>query len=114
MSDESNPALDGHVLLVHGPRHHDGDSYETCMFCAGGLSACTVCGAFEGAWPDQCPGAPMTSQQSDAVYAGTLNYRDGAWHDGECCRVMRPAHRREEFLTEHGYRRGADGRWVKP
>lgn len=63
--------------------------YRTaCMFCDGGLSACTVCDAFEGAWPDECPGERMTREQSDAVYAGMLNYRDGAWREGECCRVM--------------------------
>lgn len=103
---------DGHVLLVHPPGHHDGDldSGVHCMFCEGGLSACTVCGAFEGAWPDQCPGEPMTAYVSDSVYAGSLNYRDGAWR-AEACQVRRPA---EERLTEAGYRLGTDGRWVKP
>jgi hypothetical protein len=103
---------DGHELLVHPPGHHDADldSGVTCMFCEGGLSACTRCGAFEGAWPDECPGEPMTDQRSDAVYAGTLNYRDGAWRD-ECCRVRRPA---EDVLREQGWTRDDNGKWVKP
>lgn len=103
---------DGHVLLVHPRGHHDGDldSGAHCMFCEGGLSACTRCGAFEGAWPDQCPGVPMTPEQSDAVYAGELNYRDGAWR-AETCRIRRPA---EDKLIEDGYRRDANGRWIKP
>lgn len=85
-----------------------------CQFCDGGLFACTVCGAFEGATPDECPGAAMTSEQFDAVYAGKLNYRDGAWHEGECCQVMRPTLDRPAFLAEQGYVWDeAVARWVK-
>lgn len=88
----------GHVYYVCGGRC---DGRPGCQFCDGGLSACTRCGAFEGAWPDDCPGVSMTPEQNDAVYAGQLNYRAGEWRDGECCQVMRPIHRREEFLAEH-------------
>jgi len=55
-----------------------------CMFCEGGLFACKVCGSFEGATTTHCPGERMTAEQSEAVYAGTLDYRDGAWREGEC------------------------------
>lgn len=87
--------LHGHVLYVCP------NNCEGCMFCDGGLSTCTRCGAFEGCWPDHCPGERMTEEQSDAVYAGELNYRDLGWQLGECCQVMRPTHRRAEFLAEH-------------
>lgn len=88
MSTNEEPRPDDHVLYVCHAEHADGG--WSCMFCAGGLSACTQCGAFEGAWPDQCPGEKMTTKQHDAVYDGVLNYRDDAWREDECCQVMRP------------------------
>lgn len=92
------PDLDGHVMHVCLGDHEDGG--WSCGFCAGGLSACDECDAFEGAWPDQCPGERMTGGQAERVYRGELNYRDGAWWR-ECCQVMRPIHDREAFLAEH-------------
>jgi hypothetical protein len=102
-----------HTLVVHEPGYHDGESgYRSCMFCDGGLSACSVCMAFEGAWPDECPGVRMSPEQSDAVYAGTLNYRAGEWRT-ECCQVMRPIHDLDAYMAEQGYRRNDAGRWVQ-
>ena len=91
---------DGHVAYVCTPDHDD----STCMFCVGGLFACTRCGAFEGATPTHCPGEQMSTEQADAVYAGRLDYRNGAWQPGMCCEIMRPIHDREAFLAEHGSR----------
>lgn len=113
MTDQQ-PGADGHVMLVHAPGEcpaHNGEYYRDCMFCDGGLSGCTVCGAFEGAWPDECPGQSMTYEQSDKVYNGELNFRDGEWREGECCKVMRPMHDQDAYMAEHGYRREGD-RWV--
>jgi len=100
--------LDDHVNYVC-----DGEHYENygCMFCDGGLGACVVCKAFEGATPDDCPGRPMTREESDAVYAGELNYRAGEWRE-ECCQVMRPIHDLDAYMAEEGYRREGD-RWRK-
>jgi hypothetical protein len=102
--------LNGHVLV-----ECDGETCRdygrSCMWCDGGLSACTRCGAFEGAWPDQCPGERMTYEQLDAVHAGELNYRDGQWREGECCQVMRPSHDTDAYMAEHGYRRVPGGGW---
>jgi hypothetical protein len=50
-----------------------------CMFCQGGLFACTRCGAFEGSTPSECPGIQMSAEQEDAVYAGIIDYRFGQW-----------------------------------
>lgn len=115
MSDEKrepvDPENDGHIMLVHTAGECDNRS--SCMFCDGGLSACTRCGAFEGSWPDHCPGEQMTEQQSDAVYSGELNYRGGEWRQGECCQVMRHAHDTDAYMAEHGYRRGEGDRWIK-
>lgn len=49
------------------------------MFCDGGLFSCTRCGGFEGTLPSQCPGEKMTSEQETGVYAGRLDFREGAW-----------------------------------
>lgn len=112
------PTPEGHMLLVHArgecPSHNDPDYPRDCMFCDGGLSACTVCHAFEGAWPDECPGEPMTADQVDEVYAGQINYRDGQWRPGECCQVMRHIYDTVNYMREGGYRPvgdPADGRW---
>jgi hypothetical protein len=98
----------GHV--EHACDGNHGEYQQTCMFCDGGLFACDVCNAFEGATPDQCPGRRMTADESDAVYAGQLNYRDGQWHE-ECCAVMRPALDTDAWMAEQGWRRDAEGRW---
>lgn len=41
---------------------------------------CTTCNGAEGTLPTDCPGVKMTSEQQDAVYAGRLDFRGGAWH----------------------------------
>lgn len=43
----------------------------------GELEYCHICMGFEGSMPTDCPKERMTSEQSDAVYAGNLDYRDG-------------------------------------
>lgn len=55
----------------HGESH--------CMFCDGGLFACSVCNGFEGAMPSECPGAPMDSFTSDKVYTTDLDFLNGTW-----------------------------------
>lgn len=70
----------GHVDFVCNVQHEDGGA--TCMFCAGGLAACSRCDAFEGATPSECPGIPMTGDQSDRVYEGIIDYRFGQWVSG--------------------------------
>lgn len=57
----------------------DHDERRGCMFCDGGLFACAICGALEGATPTDCPGVSMTPEQIDAIYAGELDYRCGEW-----------------------------------
>jgi hypothetical protein len=60
---------------------------ERCFICEGGLFECVVCHSFEGATTTHCPGRRLTQQEMDAVYEGSLNFRDGAWHQepsGSC------------------------------
>jgi len=45
----------------------------------------------------------MSYEQSQRVYQGKVNYRDGAWHEGECCQVMRHVHDKVNLMAEHGY-----------
>lgn len=78
--------------VVRFPKHkwaHCGSDCNGCCLCHGGLALCTVCGGGEGSLPDHCPGGPMTNEQSDAVYAGRLNFRNGAWRN-ESSVVMTP------------------------
>jgi hypothetical protein len=88
-----------HIYYVCPGDHKD--SYN-CHFCDGDLSACATCNAFEGAWPDDCPGTRMDPDQSDDVYAGRKNYRDGEWRD-ECCQVMRHIYDLDNLMAESGY-----------
>ncbi|QOR55633.1 MAG: hypothetical protein VM34scaffold347_44 [Phage 66_12] len=69
-----------------------------CLLCRGNLFFCTVCGAFEGAVPDECPGVTMTEQQFNLVYEGKLNYRGGRWVE-ECCATRKPALQHEDYLA---------------
>lgn len=72
-----------------------------CMFCDGGLSACDVCGAFEGATPTHCPGEEMTEAQREEVYAGTLNFRDGMWRTGEASGSCSSHYGEDRTLAPH-------------
>lgn len=64
-----------HVAYVCTVDHE----FPGCIFCDGGLFACTICGSFEGATTSECPGKEMSDGVRDSVYAGKLDYRGGAW-----------------------------------
>lgn len=65
-----------HKLHVCDDEHYDG---RMCQFCDGGLSACTVCGGFEGSLTTMCPGMPLTVDQLDAVYAKLIDFNNFQW-----------------------------------
>jgi hypothetical protein len=98
---------DGHVAI----KHDRTCERPYCMFCDGGLFACSVCGCLEGSTPDECPGVRMTEEQIDAVYGGRLNFRGGEWRE-ECCQVMRPTHDLDAYMAEQGYIKIRD-QWVQ-
>lgn len=77
----------GHVDFVCPGDHDDG---RTCMFCDGGLFACSLCNSFEGATTTHCPGRKMTADQHDAVYAGDLDFRRKADGSGWWVRAGSP------------------------
>ena len=56
---------------------------ETCVFCAGGLDACDVCGGFggiEGTLTTDCCGRRLTKEEEDRIYKkGNLDFRNGQW-----------------------------------
>jgi hypothetical protein len=66
----------GHTDFVC-PGNHEGH----CMFCDGGLWACSVCGAFEGATTTDCPGTAVDHDTWTLVYEGQRDFRDGRWLD---------------------------------
>lgn len=43
----------------------------------GELEYCHLCMGLEGSLPTDCPKETMTTEQSDAVYAGNFDYRNG-------------------------------------
>ena len=46
----------------------------------GELYYCKTCMGLEGSMPTDCPGSKMTTEQSDRVYAGNLDFRkDEGW-----------------------------------
>ena len=59
------------------------DCYRVgCQFCDGGLFACSVCGCIEGSLPTECPGVECFKEKGKAIYAGTIDFREGKWADG--------------------------------
>lgn len=79
----------GHVQYVCTQDHEDGRE-QYCMFCGGGLFACSRCGAFEGATPSECPGITMTADQADRVYDCVIDFRFGQWVSGGCVTMYHP------------------------
>lgn len=72
-----------HVYVEPKDHDHSKDEYfRSCMICDGGLALCKVCGGIEGALPSECPGTKMTSIQIEHVYAGDIDFRNGAWIEG--------------------------------
>lgn len=73
MSAPTEPRKDRHTP------YHCSRECRGCAYCDGGLLLCTTCGGLEGSLPSTCPGTKMTEDQERAVYAGTLDFRNGAW-----------------------------------
>lgn len=71
------------------------------MICDGGLALCALCGHLEGSLTTDCPATHTHSQYGDLVYAGTIDYRDGAWVDGVSSPYS-PAHYKDIKRTHVG------------
>lgn len=65
--------------VPHEPRDCPPHSEGHCMWCEGGLMYCAKCSAFEGATTTECPLREVDTDTWDAVYAGLLDFRQGAW-----------------------------------
>jgi hypothetical protein len=52
------------------------------MICEGGLALCALCGHLEGSLTTDCPASQTYTTYGDLVYAGTIDYRKGAWIEG--------------------------------
>lgn len=64
------PAAAGQGVCTSLHQFHDRDD---------GLLHCMVCSGAEGSLPIECPGRRMTDSEQDAVYAGQLDFLNGAW-----------------------------------
>lgn len=97
-----------HVLLT--PATCDCEGRAGCPVCDGGLSVCTVCGAYEGGLATECPGVHQTADQSDAVYANRLDYYEGGWRELTAARLLQTRRLVERVLRILGDRsRAAQG-----
>lgn len=68
-----------HDYETHADHSGEEDSQLCRMVCDGGLAICKTCRGGEGALTTECPGAPMTGAQGDAVHAGKLDFIGGVW-----------------------------------
>ncbi len=59
-----------------------------CTLC--NLFYCTVCRGAEGSLPSECPGKPISEENQQLIYQGTLDFRDGSW-------INRPLKKWEKF-----------------
>lgn len=87
-----------HNYLVHPSGYHDNDDYYHCMFCEGGLSACTTCGGLEGSLTKDCAGSELSSFTLDKVWKGDIDFRDGNWTRENTSTVFRKMNRDEQDM----------------
>ena len=61
------------AVILRWPKHRI-ETYDS-------LGCCSVCEAWEGELPTECPGVKMTEEQRFAVLEGELDYRrsEGGW-----------------------------------
>lgn len=71
------PRLPLHQFIQTG----DADSFKAIEDGNGEvvLAYCRVCKCAEGELPTQCPGTEATHEAREAIYAGTLDFKFGAW-----------------------------------
>lgn len=56
-----------------------GRTAHDCYSREDGLRHCKLCGGAEGSLPTHCPGKRMTDEMEQAVFAGKLDFKGGAW-----------------------------------
>lgn len=44
-----------------------------------GCAACRICKGAEGTLTTDCCGAPITYEESEAIYAGQIDFKGGKW-----------------------------------
>lgn len=81
--------------FFHEPENCTCSGGTACrMICDGGLALCALCGHLEGSLTSDCPAIQTYSKYGDLVYAGSIDYRQGAWVEGVSSPYS-PAHYRE-------------------
>lgn len=84
MTDDEQAAV---VERVLSGSDHEYATPETCSctsdlncpICNGGLTMCRVCGLAEGSLTTECPKYLVSSELTDVIYQGKIDYRFGRW-----------------------------------
>ncbi|KKM96354.1 hypothetical protein LCGC14_1178980 [marine sediment metagenome] len=63
--------------MKHISMKHERCMRSYCVVCDGGLFICAVCFLSEGALTTDCPGAKASEEESNLIYSGRLDYREG-------------------------------------
>ncbi len=94
-ADQINTARSTNKHFLREPENCTCSDTTACrMICDGGLALCALCGHLEGSLTTDCPATQTYSTYGDLVYAGSIDYREGAWIEGVSSPYS-PAHYRE-------------------
>ena len=94
-ADRINAARSTNTHFFYEPENCTCLGGSACrMICEGGLALCALCGHLEGSLTTHCPATQTYSTYGDLVYAGSIDYREGAWVEGVSSPYS-PAHYRE-------------------
>jgi hypothetical protein len=96
LSIQVKEAQTHHKHFYRQPEHCTCMGSTYCkMICEGGLAICALCGHYEGSLTTDCPGIYTYANYGDPVYAGTIDFRNGAWIEGVSS-PHTPAHYRQQ------------------
>ena len=70
--------------LYREPKYCTCMESSSCLVCVGGLGLCALCGHIEGSLTTDCPGSYTYPNYGDSVYAGEIDFQNGAWVPGAC------------------------------
>ncbi len=50
--------------------------YDRCFICETPVVVCMVCGGYEAALPNECPGRRLTGKEMNRIQAGILDWAE--------------------------------------
>lgn len=84
---ELRAAKDALYVRKHIREHHTNCEKTSCFVCE--LTVCVVCGAYEGGLASECPGVKLTTQQTEDIYVGKIDFIGGKWVTPGCSPMLR-------------------------